>query len=139
MQTLPPGEYYIGDPCYAIPDDEWDAFLDAWDEQLGRTNDGDGRSSGIFEFKGLKVFAGFTAHGDGTFDSYPVDSGTFGAVPVALVGDRERKDIENMGLGTFNVYDEEFETDEDEGTFYIGDETIQTDTCFDDYDYDDDR
>lgn len=26
--TLPPGEYIISDPCYIIPDDKWNEFLD---------------------------------------------------------------------------------------------------------------
>jgi len=138
MQTLPAGQYYVGDPCYVIADEKWSDFLDAWDTQLGRDHDGH-RISGIFEFEGHQVFAGYTAHGDGTFDHFPVDSGTIGVVPISLVSKRniseeglwDFKQIEEQGLGEFVTFDEPFEADEAEGTFYIGDMEIETDNWFD--------
>lgn len=32
--TLPAGKYWIGDPCYAIPDSDWDDFLDIWSHKI---------------------------------------------------------------------------------------------------------
>ena len=64
--------YYLGDPCYVIPDDEWDDFC-----QIMRT---DGEE---FEYKGETCVVIGTG-GDGDFDGLSVDAGIIGCIPVSL-------------------------------------------------------
>lgn len=75
--VVPPGLYFIGDPCYAIPDSDWMTWLEAGDFQnerwLVEADLGDGKYA---------VALG-TAYGDGQYDgsddfSYPVDAGLIG-------------------------------------------------------------
>ncbi len=74
---MPPGEYYIGDPCYVI--EEWDDFLGPlWASQYTQ-----------FEWKGKQCIGFSTAYGDGCYEDdegnqYPVDAGIIGAVPIEL-------------------------------------------------------
>lgn len=124
MATLPAGEYYIGDPCYAIPDVEWDQFITDWDAQLGEY--GRDQDGGVFQYKGLNVFVHHTAFGDGEFDGYGVDSGSIGAVPAALVGAQEREEIMEHNLGTFFTFTSDFVVGCVKGEFQIGHIHIDT-------------
>lgn len=80
--VLPPGKYVIGDPCYTVPDEEWDNVLDesecfggqCWAKFRTET----GHSSYVVAFS--------TRWGDGCyFDkeerSYGVDAGLIGIIP----------------------------------------------------------
>jgi hypothetical protein len=83
---LPAGDYYIGDPCYAIPDAKWNAFLEIMWKAKGH-----GRTPALFEFEGHKCFVSSTNTGDGDYhdqhgNEYGVDSGLLGAIPAALCG-----------------------------------------------------
>ena len=79
---VPAGEYWLGDPCYSVPDDLWDDLLvsaDYFRKPVGTVND-------------HMVLAFRTAYGDGTYtdqdgNEYPVDAGLIGLTPVALVSD----------------------------------------------------
>lgn len=118
---LPAGKYYIGDPCYVIPDGEWDEFVGAMYE--GRRM----HPLTEFEFKGNRVWCHSTASGDGDYDgsdgnSYPVDSGTLGAIPVALI-DEDAVD----GDMVFIEVDRAWVPMYDNGTFYFNHITINTD------------
>jgi hypothetical protein len=75
---VPPGEYWVGDPCYIVTDL-------AWEEAL--------LSSRMFTLPigvtggGAQVLAFHTHHGDGVYHDkqgreYPVDAGVIGLVPV---------------------------------------------------------
>lgn len=75
--TIPPGEYYLGDPCYFFTYDDWDKVLatcDTFAKPVGRAPNGD-------------IVLGFvTAHGDGEYLGsdgfrYGVDAGLIGLVP----------------------------------------------------------
>lgn len=71
---LPAGTYYIGDPCYVIPDKEW--------QEVCLKNTGYVQ----FAHNGEQMFMASTAHGDGEYEDnkgniYRVNSGTLGAVP----------------------------------------------------------
>ena len=82
--VVPPGKYFLGDPCYAVPDDLWDELLE---------------SNAYFEIPvgkagGHDVLGFSTAYGDGTYEdqyghAFPVDAGLIGLVPVALVNEKE--------------------------------------------------
>lgn len=79
--TLPPGKYYIGDPCYVF-EVSWDAVLSETDYFTNERQ----------TIKGVPVFGGPTAYGDGVYlgsdgFDYSVDAGLLAAIPVELIED----------------------------------------------------
>jgi hypothetical protein len=79
---MPPGQYYVGDPCYVFNRKHWD--------ELGAQTNWFDRSVG--ELNGQKMIAFGTAYGDGLYSDqngrmYPVDAGLIGVVPVELIDD----------------------------------------------------
>lgn len=75
---LPPGRYFIGDPCYVFSHEDWVAF--ACDAIL------DGHET----MKGKPYFAAHTLNGDGVYHGtnnfdFGVDAGLLGAIPEALI------------------------------------------------------
>ncbi len=74
------GEYYLGDPCYVIPDDEWADFCNIMRD--------DGED---FEYKGETCRVIGTG-GDGDFGGLSVDAGIIGVIPVALCDPQALKD-----------------------------------------------
>jgi hypothetical protein len=97
--TFPAGEYYIGDPCYIVPDEMWEQWCYKYKMKEGgivtnqikwaihHTHCGDG------EYKGSDGFV------------YHVDSGCLGMVPSHLF-DPNR--IQSAGkLGTFHKFETE--------------------------------
>lgn len=124
--TMPAGEYWIGDPCYAIPNDRWMEWLEAG----GLGNDPPPKYQ-VADLDGYPCIGVGTAHGDGCYPgsdgaSYPVDAGLIGAVAVEVV------EGEPFGMRrvTFE-HDFDVSYDHASGTIWIGDISIQTD-------YDDD-
>jgi hypothetical protein len=78
---VPAGTYFLGDPCYAVPDALWDDLLQSCDYF---------QSNPIGEVKGHKVLAFNTKYGDGTYvdqngNEFGVDAGMIGLVPEALI------------------------------------------------------
>lgn len=79
--TVPPGKYFLGDPCYAVPDDYWDDLLDSCDFF---------NTTPVGVVNGNQVLSFNTAYGDGTYEDqygneYPVDAGMIGLTPAAFV------------------------------------------------------
>lgn len=75
---LPPGTYYIGDPCYVI-EKNWDRLCEITDIQAGQ-----------YEMDGNKFVFMPTMHGDGVYEDrqgrqYGVDAGVLAVVPVGLL------------------------------------------------------
>ena len=104
----PPGTYFIGDPCYAVPDDDWHDLLESTgylglyaseeNKKLDIYNRKDDMN-GVFRYKGRYILASSTSYGDGCYPgsdgfSYGVDAGMIGAVPMdwALSSDENTKD-----------------------------------------------
>ncbi len=84
--TVPAGTYWLGDPCYAVPQDLWMTLLDSCDyftdNPVGTVTGSDGRQYHVLGFS--------TAYGDGCYEDqhgneYPVDAGMIGLTPVGLV------------------------------------------------------
>jgi len=79
---MPAGEYFIGDLCYVMSDEEWLEVCDL-------TTQGSRLIEGEFQLKDGRRFAMYnTAYGDGTYHdhygfSYSVDSGTIGCICTA--------------------------------------------------------
>jgi hypothetical protein len=79
--TLPPGKYVISDPCYHVPDDQWDRVLDesdCFEDQCW--------ASFITPSGTLGTVVAFsTAYGDGVYSygskDFGVDAGLIGIMP----------------------------------------------------------
>lgn len=109
---FPAGEYYIGDPCYVIPDEDWDGVLKATDFD-----------DGLYHWNGRICFTAFTKYGDGCYGNrngdamVAVDSGTIGIIPI-------RKDDEIEGLfypyTLLRTFGKKFEVWEEDGVFHFG-------------------
>jgi hypothetical protein len=80
--TVPAGEYFLGDPCYAVPNGDWEHLIKSW---------GDFATPIATLPDGTQVVAFHTAFGDGVYAEkiydyrLPVDSGLIGLVPVTPV------------------------------------------------------
>lgn len=86
---LPAGTYWVGDPCYCVPDDHWDDLLNVSDFfGCGGFGTRNTLPKGVYNFRGVPILAFNTAYGDGVYEDdegrkYPVDAGLIGAVPVS--------------------------------------------------------
>lgn len=93
VSTMPAGEYFICDPCYVIPDVDWDRFCQEVPEDTVGTFT---LSSG----EEILVWYNSTMYGDGTYtaNSYfgtfevNVDSGAIGAIQK-FGNDKDHEDI----------------------------------------------
>ncbi len=117
ISTFPPGEYWIGDPSYALSDDDYDK---EWGEKQGFFE-------GAFEIRNKKIAIHSTFYGDGDYDSsigfyFPVDAGVLCIMQKDLV-DKTNKNIQ---LGHFHTFENEvhFYYHQD-GTFVFIDEINQ--------------
>jgi hypothetical protein len=89
---VPAGSYFLGDPCYAVPDAFWDALLNTckfFEKPIGTAN-------------GFEVLGFGTAWGDGSYqdqdgNEYPVDAGLIGLVPVGLIEQEQRAELLKLG------------------------------------------
>lgn len=139
--TVPAGRYVVGDPCYAIADDAWDAWLEAADYQ--QLNQG----KTILEAKvdGHLCVGVTTKYGDGEYcdqygRSYPVDAGLIGLVPCQVATADVVEDKNSVVL----EFSEPVECwyDDETGVIHLGDIEIDTDDAYlddedDGYDYED--
>lgn len=90
--TAPAGEYFVGDPCYAVPEKDWSDLLASCDYFM---------DSPVGTVGEHEVLAFSTAHGDGVYTgndgrAYPVDSGMIGLTPMAMT-DKPRAALERLG------------------------------------------
>ncbi len=101
---VPNGEYYLGDPGYVFEEKEWQEICDQ----------GNGP---IYEARGKKLImvsvGGDGACIDATGNSYDVDSGSLGLVPIDLVSDRKEAGARGKilcfkGPTLFKYIDQEF-------------------------------
>ena len=112
--VVPRGAYILGDPCYVVPDADWDALLQScnyFNEPVGKVGD-------------FKVLAFGTKWGDGCYpdnkgNTYPVDAGLIGLVPVAYA-------TSDWNDSTLVVFENETLCTNDDGILKFGDYTIDT-------------
>lgn len=118
---LPAGDYYVGDLCYVLEGDIWNAMIES-STPHGKvdviTVDGQSYLSSSVE----------TAHGDGTYYDqhgfeYGVDSGTIGVVDARI------NNYKNMSGAHLVHFNEPFKVsyDRESGVISIGDLRIPTD------------
>jgi len=87
-RVLPPGSYYVGDPCLVIRE------ADAWQRFCAMLWEGDtplDTNGVIIKYNTLPCFVSATNTGDGCYadergNLYPVDSGMIAAIHVAAIG-----------------------------------------------------
>ena len=92
---VPAGQYVLGDPCYAVPDSNWDELLQScnfFENPIGYIKDG---------MQQFPVLAFSTRWGDGCYkgsdgQNYPVDAGLIGLVPWAVCKDVIRDDLSEV-------------------------------------------
>lgn len=119
-ETLPAGQYFMCDPCYVIPDEDWDRFLNEVSEE---THAEFTLSNG----QRVNVWYASTEYGDGVYlaESYlgstdiSVDSGCIGVVEVF---DNPKSSKEIFIINPKR----KFEVSVEDGTFKIASFEIQT-------------
>lgn len=112
--VVPRGAYILGDPCYVVPDADWDALLQScnyFNEPVGKVGD-------------FKVLAFGTKWGDGCYpdnkgNTYPVDAGLIGLVPVAYA-------TADWNDSTLVVFENETLCTNDDGILKFGDYVVDT-------------
>ncbi len=124
--TIPAGTYFLGDPCYAVPDEHWMPLL----ESCGFFGYEEGGSVVGTTPDGHQVLAFGTAHGDGTFTDghgheYSVDAGMIGLTPEA-VGFRYSAE-ELARLGQVVTFDTDVTAECADGLLTFGIYAIDTD------------
>ena len=132
--TMPPGTYWVGDPCYGVPDDRWMTWLN-------RANYKEDHWFLLADLDGLPVLGISTAYGDGNYQGsdgnrYPVDAGMIGLVPEEIVN---LGDPPPFGMTRY-VFDAPVQCsfDAQYGTISIGPVEIYTDPPDEPDDYGDD-
>jgi hypothetical protein len=118
---VPAGQYVIGDPCYAVPDEDWLPLL----ETCNYFNNPIGYVQGIDQKYFVLAFG--TKWGDGCYrgtdgNEYPVDAGLLGLVPFNVVEDLSEHE------GFIVTFDKEtLCVDDGSGKLKFGHITIDTD------------
>lgn len=125
---FPAGEYYIGDPCYAVADNDWMPLLEKTGYFGLYPADTTDFEDGLFYYKGERCFTHNTAYGDGEYrgsdgNYYPVDAGLIGIMPIHLV-DKSLYDLELDSFST--VFKKDFNVWEENGIFHFGHIRINT-------------
>jgi hypothetical protein len=132
--TMPAGDYWVGDPCYAVADDRWSE----WCEEAYENDPGDTvvMLAGV---DGWPVLGINTSYGDGVYggsdgERYPVDAGLIGCVPVQVADwDREAHGDAPFGMQRY-TFTADFDCRDEAGTIIIGDVAVYTDPSDEDYD-----
>lgn len=144
---MPPGDYWLGDPCYFVPNDDWMTWLHAADYE---------NQNNLFAYLHAYPVLGFhTKYGDGEYRGtdgfrYGVDAGLIGLTPVALNDDPYKSYGPDAKLGTKVHFDKPTLCENEDGLMTFGDLVIDTgdwelDDAYDDddeelgYDLDDDE
>lgn len=121
--TVPAGIFFLGDPCYAVPDEHWQALLDEADHF-------DDSTCGTVA--GHRVYA-FSTGGDGCFTDvqgheYPVDAGLIGLTPMALANpDADPEQTARLAAcGRIVTFESPAHIDDSEGLLTFGPYVINT-------------
>jgi hypothetical protein len=98
ISVFPSGTYWIGDPSYALSDDDYDK---EWGEKQGFFE-------GEFEIRNKKIAVHSTFYGDGDYESsigiyFAVDAGVISIMDKDLVDKRNK----NRQLGHFHTFENE--------------------------------
>ena len=123
-QKFAPGEYYIGDLCYVMTNDDWQRFISEVEE--------DDLSTFTINGTEYQVWYSSTAYGDGEYNvmtrteligTCPVDSGSIGVISTKAL---DITNAENTGHGVTTTFTHSVAPEVDDGIFYIGTIVINT-------------
>lgn len=95
---VPAGTYFLGDPCYAVPPEQWRQVVDSWFEAHGP----------VARLSNGRVLGFNTMYGDGGCldqfgHNYAVDSGNIGLTPESIGWSKPADALANLGrVVTFN-------------------------------------
>ena len=117
------GTYYIGDPCYAVADKNWNDLLD--DTGCLGIDSSDGFKDGCFEYNGERCYTAGTAYGDGCYydnfkREYGVDSGLIAIMPIVVC------DGDYIIGGNIVTFGKDFDVYSCDGVFTFGDIVVNT-------------
>jgi len=126
--TLPEGEYWITDPCYAYPDKEWTDFCQQIPDE----------TPGMVKYGDHEFYAWSTAYGDGEYLIYGpwqgsagVDSGMLAIIPDDLIRKWRKagkmKEYMKRGLACYVVLECETPIEFDNGNVAFGEHEVVTD------------
>lgn len=130
IAVVPPGRYFLGDPCYTAGTDHetWGRWVEVAAETGNDFQDGVVGAT----YNGEPVLGASTKYGDGTYvgsngESYSVDAGMIGVVPESVIRSMGLTEEQLNGSGTWVEVREpsHLEVDED-GTIYFGGVSIET-------------
>jgi len=102
------GEYYIGDLCYVMNDQEWDEVMDLLFDEKGGFKDGE------YTFSDGRRFAIYsTAYGDGVYrtsigGSCCVDAGSIGCILKSDIQTNKYDHIDDLAV--FHTFYTDFNT-----------------------------
>ena len=120
---FPAGEYYIGDFCYLLNDEDYANIICSflYDDEP-------------YQHKKFTFLFGNTAYGDGQYSDnqgnscYSVDSGTIGIINLPTKKLKEQaKELMKRGSANIIRFDKPFTVYYGHGVFYFGDIMIDTD------------
>lgn len=125
---FPAGEYYIGDPCYLIPDKDWEKIgkdTNWWGSEYNSSSEPKDFDDGIYHWNKKTCFAAFTAHGDGCYGNrkgntvIAVDSGLIGIIPLDEK-ENPKDPFDFYTYGLIRKFGKRFEVWEEDGIFHFG-------------------
>lgn len=132
LKSLPAGTYFVGDPCYAVPDALWSEFLER----------GSFVGNEMLRIDNMYAAAVDTMHGDGEYRdakgeyTFPVDAGLLGVVNVDAIQKEMLDDIVAHKMGAIVTFDTPFKVSVDGyGLVRVGEILIDTDAREDDFEY----
>jgi hypothetical protein len=154
---LPSGTYYIGDPCYVVPDEGWMQMIEetnyfnlfpSGDFRMGRRHNPKHLQYGVFLCHPDDVnppyymAVSLTAYGDGSFPCREdggyigmceVDAGLIGVIPIEMIMSFNADLTRALVLGIIHDFINSFSIEYENGIITFGNITV--DTTGDDCEY----
>lgn len=96
--------YYLGDPCYVVPDEQWSDFCDLTFDSNNQKKAKDiaGHCDSVIKWNGYEIVI-WSNGGDGTWSfsgigSFGVDAGIFCVMPIEALPECTPEDLKSAGL-----------------------------------------
>ena len=129
--TFPAGEYYVGDPCYAIDNAVWDDLIAVTGCFGYNPDDLSDWNDGLYHYKYRPCWCHGTAYGDGMYRGsdgyhYAVDAGLIGIIPIEAVDMSELTSLIDFTGFRIKTFDKDFEVWYNDGVFHFGNIRIKT-------------
>lgn len=124
------GNYWMGDPCYVVAEEDWDSLLKdtGFFGLSGHTTNEEVYDDGLFIYNSGQCFAHQTAHGDGVYYSTDgnmrlgVDAGLLGILPEDVIN----YESGCYASGALRRFYTPFYVWEENGTFHFDEYVVPT-------------